>query len=76
MRSKLLVGLLTLELSCDAMKCVIIEDKVLEALSMEWQNAKMSKLEYCIANVNPQNWPRYKEKMPKCKNVFALNHTS
>ena len=36
----------TLELSCDAMKCTIIEDKVLEALRrMEWQNAKMSKLE-------------------------------
>ena len=47
-----------LELSGDAMKYVIIEDKLLEALRMECQNAKMSKLEYYIANINLEYWPQ------------------
>ena len=42
------------ELSRDAMKYVIIEGRLLEALRMKWQDAKMSKLEYHIANINPQ----------------------
>ena len=42
-----------LELSGNAIKYVIIEDRLLEALRMKWQDAKMSKLEYHIANINP-----------------------
>ena len=32
---------------------------------MKWKDAKMSRLEYYIANINSQCWPQYKEKMPK-----------
>ena len=42
-----------LELSSDAMKYVIIKNRLLEALRMKWQDAKISKLEHYIANVNP-----------------------
>ena len=42
------------ELSSDApMSYVIIRDKLLEAHRMKWQYAKMSKLEYYMANTNP-----------------------
>ena len=36
-----------LVLSSDAMKHVISTDRLLEAVRMKWQDAKMSKLEYC-----------------------------
>ena len=43
-----------LELYGDVMKYVIIEDRLLEALRMNWQDAKFSNLlEYYIANINP-----------------------
>ena len=34
-------------------------------LKMKFQDAKISKLEYYIANVNPQCWLQYKEKRPE-----------
>ena len=43
-----------LKLSGHAMKHVIIKDRLLEALNMKWQDAKMLKWEYYIANVNFQ----------------------
>ena len=43
-----------LELSSDAMKYVIIKDRLLEALRMKWQDTKMSKMKYNIANANHQ----------------------
>ena len=52
-----------LELLGDIMKYVIIEDRLLEAPRMKWQDAKISKLECYIANIDPQCWPQYKEKM-------------
>ena len=46
------------------MKNVIVEDRSsLEAVRMQWQDPKMSKLEHYIANVNPQCWPQYNAKM-------------
>ena len=42
---------------------MIIEDRLLEPQIMKWQDAKMSKLHWYIANVDPQCWPQYKEKM-------------
>ena len=33
---------------------VTIEDRLLEALRMKWQYAKMSKIEYYIENIMPQ----------------------
>ena len=42
-----------LETSIGAMKYVTIEIRSLEALSVKWQVAKMSKFEYSIANVGP-----------------------
>ena len=53
-----------LEFLGDAMKHVIIEDILLEALRVMWQVAKMSNLEYCIANINPLMLAPNKEK--KC----------
>ena len=52
-----------LELSGDVMKYVIIEVRLLESLRMTWQDTKMPKLEYYIANINPQDWFQCKEKI-------------
>ena len=52
-----------LELSGDAMKYVTINDRLLGTLRMKWQDAEMWKLEYYIANVNPQCGAQYKVKM-------------
>ena len=41
-----------MELSGDGMKYVVLEDTLLEALRIKWQNAKMTKLDYsntCIS---------------------------
>ena len=42
----------TLELLGDAMKYVVFQNRLLEAIMMKWEDAKMSKLEYYIANSN------------------------
>ena len=47
--------------SCDAMKDMVIEDRLLEALRIKWKDAKMSKLEYYITNINTQYWSQYNE---------------
>ena len=47
----------------DGVKYVISENKLLEARRMKWEDAKMSKLYYYIANINHQCWPQYKIKM-------------
>ena len=31
---------------------------------MKWENAKRTKLEYYIANINPECWSQYKARMP------------
>ena len=43
-----------LQLPSDAMKYVIIEDRLLEALRMKWQDDKMSELECYFAYINQQ----------------------
>ena len=43
-----------LELTHHAMKYVITKDILLEALRMKWQDTKMSKMKYNIANANHQ----------------------
>ena len=45
-----------LELSGNAMKYVMIEERLVESLRMKWEDAKRTKLEYYIANVNPECW--------------------
>ena len=42
-----------LEFLGNVLKYVIIEDRLLEALRVKSQDAKMSELEYHIANVKP-----------------------
>ena len=42
------------ELAGDAMKYLTISGRLLQATRMKTQDAKISKLEYYIANVNPQ----------------------
>ena len=53
-----------LELSGNAMQCVMIEERLLESLRKNWEDVKRTKLEYYIANVNPECWSQYKAKMP------------
>ena len=55
-----------LELTHHAMKYVITKDILLEALRMKWQDTKMSKMKYNIANANHQWWAQYKVNVSKC----------
>ena len=45
-----------LELSGDIMLYVMIEERLVESLRMTWEDVKRTKLEYYIANVNPEFW--------------------
>ena len=52
-----------LELSGHAMQYVTIEGRLVESLRMKWEDAKLIKLEYYIANVNHECWSQYKSRM-------------
>ena len=52
-----------LELLDDAMHYVMIEERLMESLRMKWEDAKRTKLEYYIANINPEYWSQYKVRM-------------
>ena len=41
-----------LELSCDSMKYAVIEEKLMESLRKKLKNARRTKSEYYIANIN------------------------
>ena len=41
-----------LELLGDTMQYIMIEERLVESLRMKWEDAKRTKLEYYIANVN------------------------
>ena len=43
-----------LELSSDATKYVVVEERLTELQRKKWKDAKMKKLEYYIANINPE----------------------
>ena len=51
------------ELSSDPMHYVMIEERLVESLRMKWEDAKRTKLEYYITNVNPECWSQYKATM-------------
>ena len=53
-----------LELSGNAMQYVMIEESLVESLRMKREDAKRTKIEYYIANVNPECWSQYKAVMP------------
>ena len=55
---------MTLELSSDAMKYVVIEERLMDPLRKKWKDAKRTKLEYYIANINPECWVLYKARRP------------
>ena len=38
----------------------MIEERFVESLRMKWEDAKRTKLEYYIANVNLECWSQYK----------------
>ena len=42
----------------------MIEERLVESLRMKWEDAKRTKLEYYIANVNPECWSQYKARVP------------
>ena len=52
------------ELSSDAMKFVVIEERLMDPLRNKWKNAKRAKLEHYIANINPECWVLYKARRP------------
>ena len=55
------------ELAGDAMKYLTISGRLLQATRMKTQDAKISKLEYYIANVKPSILATIQgKKMPKC----------
>mgnify|MGYP000217464908 CR=1 FL=1 len=49
-------SLLFISILNNVMKYIIIDDRLLVTIRMKVQDAKMSNLEYYIANVNPQCW--------------------
>ena len=51
---------------------VKIEERWMESLRKKWEDAKRTKLEYYIANVNPKCWSQYKARMPieRCREDF------
>ena len=53
-----------LELLGNVMQYVIIEERLMESLRKKSEDAKRTKLEYYIANINPQCWSQYKARMP------------
>ena len=53
-----------LELSGNAMHYVMIEERLVESLRMKCEDAKRTKLQHYIANVNPRSWSPYKARMP------------
>ena len=53
-----------LELLGDTMQYVMIEERLVESLRMKWEAANRTKLEYDIANFNPECWSQYKARMP------------
>ena len=53
-----------LELSGNAMQYVMIEERLMESLRKKWEDAKRTKLEYYITNINPECWSQYKARMP------------
>ena len=38
--------------------------RLVESLRIKWEDAKRTKLEYYIANVDPECWSQYKVRMP------------
>ena len=53
-----------LELSDDSMHYIMIAERLVESLGMKWEDVGRTKLEYCMANVNPECWSQYKARMP------------
>ena len=56
------------KLSTDAMQYVVIEERSMQPLRKNWEDSKMTNLEYYIANINPECWAEcwahYKTRMP------------
>ena len=42
----------------------MIEETLVESLRMKWEDAKRTKVDYDIANVNSECWSQYKARMP------------
>ena len=53
-----------LERSSNTMQYVMIEERLMESLRNKWEDAKWTKLEYYIANINPECWSQYKARVP------------
>ena len=49
-----------LDLSSDAIKYVVIEERLMDPLRKKWKDARRTQLEYYIANINLECWVLYK----------------
>ena len=53
-----------LEISNDIMQYVGIEEWLMKSLWKKWEDAMRTKLEYYIANIDPECWVQFKAKIP------------
>ena len=66
-----------LEFSRDVMKYVVIEERLMDPLMNKWKDAKSTKLEYYIANINSKCWILYKARRPgDCNQPYLITNMS
>ena len=66
-----------LELSSDAMKYIVIEERLMDPLRKKWKDAKRTKLECYIANINLECWVLYKATSPiGCIQTYLITNMS
>ena len=59
------------------MKYATIEGKLMEPLRKKWEDAKRTKLEYYIVNINHQYWIQYKAMGPiDCIQIYLVTNMS
>ena len=60
------------------MQYVVIDERLMKPQRQKWDDAKKIKLDYWIANINPECWDQCKARMPiinKIINMIIISHT-
>ena len=66
-----------LELLKDAMKYMVIEERLMEPQRKKCEDAKRTKLDCYIANINPECQIQYKARRPfDCIHPYLITNTS
>ena len=59
------------------MHYVMIAERLMVSLRKKWEDAKRTKLEYYIANVNHECWSQYKARLPiDCIQPYLITNMS